>query len=87
MSNYSRKCFKLYETQNDDCCNVNCSSFIRLICFLVSEWDSKRKLAVKRKYKKMLQKDDSTQSYQTISNLYKEEEGGSNGPLPPPPKR
>ena len=54
-----------------------------IVIVLVSEWDSKRKLAVKRKYHKMLQKGDSSQSYQAISNMYKEEEEGGRSDGPP----
>ncbi|EFX88179.1 hypothetical protein DAPPUDRAFT_221383 [Daphnia pulex] len=53
----------------------------------VSEWESKRKEAVKRKYRKMLKKDESTSSVQTTYQLYNAEEGNVNGYSEPPRQR
>ena len=45
----------------------------------MSEWESKRKEAVKRKYRKMLKKDESSSSVQTTYQLYDAENGNVNG--------
>jgi hypothetical protein len=53
----------------------------------VSEWESKRKEAVKRKYRKMLKKDESTSTVQATYQLYNAEEGNVNGYSEPPRQR
>jgi hypothetical protein len=47
----------------------------------------KRKEAVKRKYRKMLKKDESTSTVQTTYRLYNAEEGNLNGYSEPPRQR
>lgn len=55
----------------------------------VSEWESKRKEAVKRKYRKMLKKDESTSSVHITNRLYNIADGNYNSGYsqPPPPQR